>query len=85
MPFELSHDVRVAEIGTLRTRLEAAEVAYDEMIVEGRGIVEYREADGTYVKKDPAQMRAYVDYLRTEIAAKATGSGRTFAAFARPR
>lgn len=68
-------------LATFQTRLEAAETAYDTMMSEGRGIVEYREADGRFVRKDPAELRAYIEYLQQQVAALSGGSTMTLASF----
>ena len=48
------------------------------MMVEGRGIVEYREpGTGLQVKKDPAALQEYIDYLRGRVSAAASAASRT--------
>lgn len=72
---------------TYRARLEAAETALDDLMVQGRGIVEYTEpGTGVRVKKDPQQLREYISYLTERVATTSAGaSSRTLAAFGRPR
>lgn len=78
--------MRVAtSTATLRTRLEAAETAYDAMMVEGRGVVEYQEPGGLRVRKDPREMREYIRYLQEAIASRSSASTTTLASFRRPR
>jgi hypothetical protein len=84
------HAVRVAtSISTLQERLEAAETAYHEMMAEGRGIVEYTEpGTNLRVRKDPAEMRKYLEYLRGRVSVVAGASSRsgntTYATMRRP-
>jgi hypothetical protein len=80
--------VRVSTtITTYRERKQAAETAYDQMMTEGRGAVEYTEpSTGVRIRKDPAEMRAYIDYLSTQITTTSgSASTRRLAAFGRPR
>lgn len=66
--------VCVADASTLKTRITEAEAALHVLLSDGRGVTEYREADGRFIRKDPAQLRAYIASLKQELAAKTGGS-----------
>lgn len=73
----------MAELATLKTRLSEAEAALHNAMKSG-GVVEYRQADGRFVRRDAAELRLYITDLRAQIAS-AAGGARTLAEFGAAR
>ncbi len=70
-------------LATYQSRLEAAETVYDTQMAGSGGAVEYREADGRFIRKSPEELRRYIEYLREMVGAMTSGSGQTLAHFRR--
>ena len=69
---------------TYQSRLETAETALDTMYADGRGITEYREADGRWIKKDRVGLQEYIEYLRRRVESLTGKRGVTVARFRCP-
>ncbi|HYC55868.1 MAG TPA: hypothetical protein VEL28_13115 [Candidatus Binatia bacterium] len=69
----------MATAAELKTRLQEVEEAIHDVMKNG-GVAEYRLADGRFVKRDLAQLRAHKAELQGELAS-ISGGGTTFASF----